>query len=138
MSTRESILAAITAKLIAANVAGGRVLRDAREQITQLPAVIVELAEHAPDASAPYGIADHRMSVNVAVLAKGDTPTTAADSALLSAHSALLADLTIGLGNNVQIDPIGWEGLPPEIDNYDYVRHAHRYVITYRTAYGSF
>lgn len=136
MSTRDTILDAVTAALIAANVAGGQVFRTRREQITTLPAVEVTQAG-MQSAENVLGRHDHALIVLVAVLAKGDTPDSAADPVLVAVHAALMADLSLGLGADVQID-INWETAEPDIDNYDYVRLAHRYTIHYRTATGSF
>ena len=76
------------------------------------------------------------LTVNVAVLAKGDTPSTAADATLLAAHVALQADLSLGLGNDVQMGA-RYEA-DDEAGDFDYIRVTHRYPVIYRTATGSF
>ncbi len=135
-SVRESILVAIAGKLVTANVADGRVYRTRREQIETLPAVEVELGGANAEELA-RGAMDHRMTVEVRALAKGDTPDTAADPVLLAAHAALMADLTLGLGNGVQLMP-RFDADPPEVEAYDYARVTHRYTVTYRTDTGAF
>jgi len=135
MSTRETILAAVAASL--SGVAGGRIYRRRQEQIDTLPAVEVEFSG-SNSGGAPLGVSDHEMRVRVAVLAKGDVPETAADATLVSVHTALLATIDLGLGNDVQLDPDNWEAPDPEISDYDYIRQPHIYTVRYRTALGSF
>lgn len=135
MSTRETILAAVATTL--AGVASGRIYRRRQEQIETLPAVEVEFAG-AVAGNAPIGVADHELRVRVAVLAKGDTPETAADATLVLVHSALLAAINLGLGTDVQIDPDNWTADEPEISDYDYIRQSHIYTVRYRTAFGGF
>ena len=134
-STRETILAAVKSILTTANVASGRIYRERQEQIATLPAVEITFTANGGDETC-LGIMDHNLTVNVAVLAKGDTPSTAADATLLAAHVALQADLSLGLGNDVQM------GARYEADDepgdLDYIRVTHRYTVIYRTATGSF
>jgi hypothetical protein len=133
MSTRESILAAIATQL--ASVASGRVYRSRREQLPTLPAVIIE-----PDAAQSMEIAlgamDHELTVSIAVYAKSDTPDNGADATLLAAHTALIADRSLGLGNGITLLPefdADWQ-----FEDYDYVRASHKYRITYRTTGNDF
>ena len=100
MSTRETILAAFATKL--AGVAGGRVYRARREQIPTLPAIVIEQAGMQSDETV-LGMTDHLLTVSVAVLATGETPDSAVDATLTAAHSAILADFTLGLGNEVNL-----------------------------------
>lgn len=134
MSIRETILAAVAAKLVSANVASGRVYRTRREQLETLPAVTVEPAGASAE-EVFLGTMDHELFVAVAVIAKGDTPDTAADATLTAAHAALVADITLGLAD-VTLDPefsADWE-----FEDYDYARAVHRYRISYRTASNAF
>lgn len=138
MSTRETILAAVQTILVNASVAAGRVYRARREQIETLPAVEIDMVSAASQSSAPLGVADHSLVFAVAALAKGDTPETAVDATLAAAHAALLAaGPTLGLGADVQLLP-EWEAESPDIEQFDYVRLAHRYTVLYRTASGAF
>jgi hypothetical protein len=136
MSQRDAILDAVKAKLVAANVAAGRVYRSRREQLETLPAVEIEQGGMQSGELA-IGVTDHQLIVTVAVVAKGDTPDSTADPVLLAAHAALMADLSLGLGNDVQLRT-SWETAEPDIDNFDYVRHVHRYQVDYRTSTGAF
>ena len=134
MSTRETILAAVASTLVTASVASGRVYRSRKEQLPTLPAVIVapqseEAVENA------LGLADRRISVGVEVYAKGDTPDNAADATLAAAWAALFAAPDLGLGSDVQIDPL--HGIDWDFEDHDYVRATLRVTINYRTAIGA-
>lgn len=132
MSTRETILAAVATAL--AGVAGGRVYRSRREQLPTLPAVIVEpLSEVAEETV--LGLTDRRLTVGVQVLAKGDTPDNAADATLAAVWSALAVANALGLGSEVQIEPmheIDWD-----FEDFDHCRASLRVGVIYRTATGS-
>ena len=133
MTTREDVLAAFATKL--ASVASGRVYRSRREQLPTLPAVIVE-PDSARSEELALGAMDHELVVRVEVLAKGDTPDSAADATLLAAHTALIADRSLGLSNGIPLLPefeTDWN-----FDDYDYVRATHRYKVTYRTTGNDF
>ena len=131
MSTRDSVLAAFQTTL--SSLASGRVYRSRLEQLPAIPAIVI-----TPDAEEAeeklLGVMDAELTVTVAIYAKGDTPDNAADALLASVHSALCADLSLGLGSNVQILPrrrVGWE-----FDQYDEARLAVRYTVFYRTTFG--
>lgn len=132
MSTRETLLAAVAAAL--AGVAGGRVYRSRQEQIGTLPAInILPGAESAQEYA--LGAMDRRLTVNVHVMAKGDTPDTAADAVLSAAWAALAATPALGLGSDVQMDmahEVDWE-----FEDYDYTRATLRVTYIYRTTIGS-
>lgn len=135
MSTRESILEAVKTTL--SSVAGGRVYRCRKEQIETLPAVEISQAGHRALLS-PVGVSDHELLVRVAVLAKGETPDSAADATLVALHAALVADPSLGLGNDARLDVDEWQTDEPDFDDYDYVRLAHVYTVRYRTSPGAF
>ena len=136
MSTRETILAAVASILVTANVASGRVYRTRTEQIATLPAVEVKQVG-AEAMEVVLGRTDHEVTFTVAALANGDTPDTAADAVLAAAHTALMADMSLGLGNEIQLHQ-DWQTNDPEVSDYDYIRHSHTYKVRYRTATGSF
>jgi hypothetical protein len=131
MSSRESILAATAAAL--SGLAGGRVYRERKEQLPAVPAIVITPA--AEDAQeAVLGVMDAELQVRIEIYAKGDTPSAAADALLSSVHAALMADLSLGLGPEVQIQPrraVHWDS-----ENYDDVRVAVTYTIFYRTSFG--
>jgi hypothetical protein len=133
MSKRDDILAAVAAKLVTASVASGRIYRSRREQLGTLPAVIVE-----PDSETAeelvLGVTDAELRVAVRIFAEGDAPDSAADATLAAAHAALMADLSLGLAD-VQLSPrreIDWQ-----FENFDHAQVTARYLIQYRTAFGS-
>lgn len=133
MSTRETILAAVATQL--AGVASGRVYRSRKEQIGTLPAVLIEPVG-CQTGEIVLGAMDHELTVAVAVLANGDTPDNAADATLLAAHTALIANRSLGLGNGITLMPDfsgDWN-----FEDYDFVRAEHRYRITYRTTGNDF
>lgn len=133
MSTRETILAAIATQL--ASVASGRVYRSRREQLPTLPAIVIE-PQSSQSSELSLGAMDHELVVNVALYANGDTPDSTADATLLAAHTALIADRSLGLGNGITLLPdfdADWQ-----FEDYDFVRAVHRYRITYRTTGNDF
>lgn len=96
MSLREDCLAAIRAALVAASVAGGRVYRTRQEAMATLPAVVIEPLRDEAGPTA-LGRDDHRLTVAIHALARGDTPDTAADAILVSIASTLTGNRTLGL-----------------------------------------
>ena len=131
MSARETILAAFQTAL--SGLASGRVYRSRMEQLPALPAIVI--TPDGEDAEEKLlGVMDAELTVNVSIYAKGDTPDSAADSLLSAVHAALSADLSLGLGSDVQIQPrrrVNWE-----FDQYDEARIAARYTVFYRTPFG--
>lgn len=131
MATRENILAAFASTLGA--LAGGRVYRERKEQLPALPAIVITPADETAE-ERMLGVMDAELVVNVELYVRGDTPSTAADSLLSSVHSALCADLSLGLGADVQIQPrrtVRWDQ-----DAYDEARIGVTYTVFYRTAFG--
>lgn len=132
MSTRESILAAIATAL--SGQSGGRVYRTRQEQLSTLPAIVIE---PQIDTATEYvlGMADRRLAVNISVFAKGDVPDSAADAVVAAVWAALWAAPTLGLGDGVQISPeheLTWN-----FDDYDYAQAILRVTYLYRTTIGS-
>lgn len=131
MSTRENVLAAIATAL--SGLASGRVYRSRREQLSTLPAIVIEPERESASEEA-LGVTDRRLDVAIAVYANGDIPDNAADSTLAAAWAALYATPTLGLGSNVQLEPghaVEWD-----FDDFDYVRAILRVTINYRTTTG--
>lgn len=132
MSRREDILAAF--KTVLTGLAGGRVYRSRKEQIPDLPAIVIEPARVSM-MEQPIGISDQSLTVAVQVLAKGDVPDSAADTTLSSIHAAVMADITLGLGSDVQVSQdveIEWD-----LEEFDHVRAILLYRVRYRTAIGA-
>lgn len=131
MSTRENILAAVATAL--AGVASGRVYRERKEQLPALPAVVILPGEERAE-EVMLGAMDADLDVAIEIYAKGDTPSAAADATLAAVHAALMADLSLGLGADVQIRPrhsVRWD-----YDQYDEARAVVVYTVAYRTTFG--
>lgn len=135
MSTRETILAAAASTLVTASVAAGRIYRTRREQLGTLPAVVVEPGRQAGQETM-LGVMDHEFEIACRVFAQGDVPETAADATIAAMHAALFANLSLGLGSDVQLLP-RYDMSEPNIENYDSVEIVVRYPVTYRTAFAS-
>jgi hypothetical protein len=98
MSLREDTLAAIQAVLVAAGVASGRVYRTRQEAIVTLPAVVIEPQRDEAEPAA-LGRDDHRLTVAIHTMAKGDTPDSAANTTITLITSTLTGNRTLGLSN---------------------------------------
>lgn len=131
MSLRETVLSAIGAKLVAANVASGRIYRTRQEAIATAPAVNVEpVSEQAEEQV--LGLMDRTLRIAVIVLAKGDTPDSAADATLDAVIAAVLADRTLGLGSEVCVlsgHEINWD-----FEDFDLARVSVVFTVSMRTA----
>lgn len=133
MSLRESILAAFQTKL--ASLAEGRVYRSRKEQVPTLPVIFIE-PSRATCIEQPLGMLEHDLVVYVVILAKGETPDSAADATLADAHAAIMADITLGLGADVQVMQqveTDWN-----FEDYDHAQIILGFHVNYRTAIGAF
>ncbi len=131
MSTRDNILAAFQTTLSA--LASGRVYRSRLEQLPALPAIVIEPDREDAEESM-LGVMDATLDVQISLYARGDTPDNAADALLSSVHSAISADLSLGLGSDVQVMPrrrVSWD-----FDRYDEARVVVGYTVAYRTTFG--
>ena len=132
MSTRETILAAFQTTLAA--LASGRVYRERKEQLPALPAIVISPADESAE-ERMLGVMDAELGVIVDFYLRGDTPSQTADALLLAAQAALCADLSLGLGSDVQIQPrrtVRWDQ-----DAFDEAKISVTYTVFYRTAFGS-
>ena len=102
MSQRETVIAAMSAALVTANVASGRVYRTRQEAIATLPAVNIEPVS-ATGSDRSTGGVDERVVVAINILAKGDTPDSAADATLNQVLTVLLSLRDLDLGDGVDI-----------------------------------
>ena len=131
MSTRDSILAAFQTTLSA--LAGGRVYRSRLEQLPALPAIVIEPDREDAEESM-LGVMDATLDVQISLYARGDTPDNAADALLASVHTAISANLSLGLGSDVQVMPrrrVSWD-----FDKFDEARVVIGYTVAYRTSFG--
>lgn len=135
MSTRETILEAVKNLLTTASVAGGRIYRTRREELITLPAVVVEPGRQSGQ-EVMLGVMDHEFEIACRVFARGDVPETAADATIAALHAVMFADLSLGLGSDVQLSP-RYDMSDPQIENYDSVEIVVRYPVTYRTLFAA-
>ena len=106
-SKREDILDAIKTALANTTGVGGRIYRSRTlplAQRSQLPSLIIEWSNDAAEQNTSLPTLDWSLSVTVTVLSSGDVPDEQADATVVSAHSKLMADLTLG-GESIDIQP---------------------------------
>lgn len=133
MSTRESVLAAFSSKLIAASVASARVYRSRQDALAsdELPAVVIEpLGESASETS--LGMLDRTLTVRVSAFGRATPGDSTLDATLAAIETAILADRTLGLGAEVQVTSqldTGWE-----FGEHDGVRADVDFQVIVRTA----
>lgn len=97
MTRRESILAAIRTALTGTTGVGTRIYRSRIEPLArgEAPAIVVEpMNDVAEERTNPY--LDWTMQVAVTVITRGNVPDQLADPIIESAHSKLLADVSLG------------------------------------------
>ena len=106
-SKREDILDAIKTALAGTVGVSTRIYRSRTiplAQRSQLPALIIEWNNDAAEQNTSLPTLDWSLSVTVTVLSSGDVPDEQADATVVSAHSKLMADLTLG-GESIDIQP---------------------------------
>ena len=106
-SKREDILDAIKTALANTTGVGTRIYRSRTlplAQRSQLPSLIIEWSNDAAEQNTSLPTLDWSLSVTVTVLSSGDVPDEQADAPVVSAHSKLMADLTLG-GEAIDIQP---------------------------------
>lgn len=97
MTRREAILAAIRTALTGTTGVGTRIYRSRVEPLArgEAPAIVVEpMNDVAEERTNPY--LDWTMQVAVTVITRGLIPDQLADPIIESAHSKLLADVSLG------------------------------------------
>jgi hypothetical protein len=96
-SRREQILAAITTTLGSAAGIDGRAYRSRMEALSrdEAPALVVEPGQDSAQVTNLCKL-DWRLDVVVSISARGEGPDTLADPTIVSVHSLLMADRTIG------------------------------------------
>lgn len=128
MSQRETVLAALQTTL--SGLCSGRVYRSRKEQLPGIPAIVIR-PETEDDPGEMLGAYDATLSVAISVYAQGDIPDQAADAVIDAVLAALKANVTLGLGSDVQVKPghrIEWN-----FETYDDVEAVLRIDIAYRT-----
>lgn len=133
---RELILEAIKTALTSSATLGATVYRS---RVTPLargesPAVIVEPVRNDVEQNTCLPTLDHSMQVRVAVIVRGEIPDQLADPVIAAAHSAIMADLTLG-GIAIDVQPGETEFTMQDADQPVGVIFSI-YIIRYRTSVG--
>ena len=106
-SKREDILDAIKTALAGTTGVSTRIYRSRTiplAQRSQLPALIIEWSSDNPEQNTALPTLDWSLSVSVTVLSSGDVPDSQADDTIISMHSKIMADLTLG-GEAIDVQP---------------------------------
>ena len=106
-SKREDILDAIKTALAGTVGVSTRIYRSRvipLAQRSELPALIIEWSSDTPEQNTALPTLDWYLSVTVTVLASGDVHDEQADDTIVSMHSKIMADLTLG-GEAIDIQP---------------------------------
>ncbi len=135
-SKREQILEAIKTALTGSATLGATVYRS---RVTPLargesPAVIVEPVRNDVEQNTSLPTLDHSMQVRVAVIVRGEIPDQLADPVINAAHSAIMADLTLG-GLAIDVQPGETEFTMQDADQPVGVIFSI-YIVRYRTSVG--
>jgi hypothetical protein len=135
-SKREQILEAIKTALTGSATLGATVYRS---RVTPLargesPAVIVEPVRNDVEQNTCLPTLDHSMQVRVAVIVRGEIPDQLADPVIAAAHSAIMADLTLG-GIAIDVQPGETEFTMQDADQPVGVIFSI-YIVRYRTSVG--
>jgi hypothetical protein len=133
---RELILEAIKTALTGSATLGATVYRS---RVTPLargesPAVIVEPVRNDVEQNTCLPTLDHSMQVRVAVIVRGEIPDQLADPVIAAAHSAIMADLTLG-GIAIDVQPGETEFTMQDADQPVGVIFSI-YIVRYRTSVG--
>ena len=106
-SKREDILNAIKTALANTTGVGTRIYRSRTiplQQRSELPALLISWSTDTAEQNTSLPTLEWSLSVTVTILSSGDVPDSQADNTLISMHSKLLADLTLG-GEAIDIEP---------------------------------
>ena len=133
---REKILEAIKTTLTRSSRLNATVYRS---RVTPLargesPAVIVEPVRNDVEQNTSLPTLDHSMQVRVAVIVRGEIPDQLADPVIAAAHSAIMADLTLG-GIAIDVQPGETEFTMQDADQPVGVIFSI-YIVRYRTSVG--
>jgi len=113
MSTkREQILSAIVTTLAGTTGVGTRIYRSRVEPFARAesPAIVVEPITDQAQQNTSLPTLDWSLTVRVAIIVRGNVPDQLADPIVESAHSKIMADLTLG-GYAIDVQPqnVGFE-----------------------------
>ena len=133
-SKRESILTAIASALASTSGVSGRVYRSRVEPLARAesPAIVIEPVSDRAEQNTSLPTLDWSMTVRVVVITRGNLPDQLADPIIESAHSKIMADLTLG-GYAIDVQPLGVDFDLREGDQPSGVISLE-YLVRYRTS----
>lgn len=136
-SKRENILAAVRTALTGTSGVGTRIFRSRQEAFArdESPAIVIEPINDQAIIETSLPTLTWTLTVRVAVIVRGTTPDQIADPIIVSAHSKLMADLTLG-GYAMDIAPQGVNFDMADADQTAGVIMCD-YLIRYRTTLSS-
>ena len=136
-SKRENILAAVRTALTGTSGVGTRIYRSRQQAFArdESPAIVVEAVNDQALIETSLPTLTWNLTVRIAVIVRGPVPDQLADPIIVSAHSKLMADLTLG-GYAMDIAPQGVNFDMADADQSAGVIMCD-YLIRYRTTLSS-
>jgi hypothetical protein len=136
-SRRENILAAVRTALTGTSGVGTRIYRSRQEAFSrsESPALVIEPVNDQAIIETSLPTLTWALTVRIAVVVRGLVPDQLADPIIVSAHSRLMADLTLG-GYAMDIAPQGVNFDMADADQSAGVIMCD-YLIRYRTTLSS-
>ena len=136
-SKRENILAAVRTALTGTSGVGTRIYRSRQESFArdESPAIVVEPVNDQALIETSLPTLTWNLTVRIAVIVRGSVPDQLADPIIVSAHSKLMAGLTLG-GYAMDIAPQGVNFDMADADQSAGVIMCD-YLIRYRTTLSS-
>lgn len=103
---REQVLTAIRTALSGTTGVGTRIYRSRVEPLArqESPAIVVEPVSDTAAQNTALPTLDWSLTVRVAIIVRGNVPDQLADPIVASAHSKIMADLTLG-GYAIDVQP---------------------------------
>jgi hypothetical protein len=136
-SKRENILAAVRTALTGTSGVGTRIYRSRQEAFArdESPAIVIEAINDQAIIETSLPTLTWILTVRIAIIVRGSVPDQVADPIIVSAHSKLMADLTLG-GYAMDIAP---QGVTFDMTDADQTAGVIMcdYLIRYRTTLSS-
>jgi len=131
---REQVLTAIRTALTGTTGVSTRIYRSRVEPLArqESPAIVVEPVSDTAEQNTSLPTLDWSLTVRIAVIVRGNIPDQLADPIVASAHSKIMADLTLG-GYAIDVQPLSVSFDFVEADQPSGVI-ALDYLVRYRTS----
>jgi len=131
---REQVLTAIRTALTGTTGVSTRIYRSRVEPLArqESPAIVVEPVSDTAEQNTSLPTLDWSLTVRIAVIVRGNIPDQLADPIVASAHSKIMADLTLG-GYAIDVQPLSVSFDFVEADQPSGVI-ACDYLVRYRTS----